>query len=98
MSALDLVRVCRAIHLDLARRDDATWEVTSANSFHLVTIADNGLLCDCQDFAIRGGPCKHIIRVGLANGDREVISALRLLIPNPRRYPAAKRPQGAGAA
>ena len=92
---IDLVRLCKAVHLETARRDDRTWEVTSADSFHLVTVADTGLLCDCRDYAIRGGPCKHIIRVGLANGDREVISALRLVVPNPQRYPAARKRQGA---
>ena len=88
---IDLVRLCKAVYLNTARRDDKTWEVTSADSFHLVTVADSGLLCDCPDFAIRGGPCKHVIRVGLANGDTEVISALRRLIPDPARYPSRKR-------
>ena len=90
MTALDPVRVSRAVHLDATPQDDTTWRVTSADSFHLVSVGDSGLLCDCRDFAIRGGPCKHILRVGLANGDREVISALRLLIPNPQRLPAQR--------
>ena len=91
MSALDPVRVCKAIHLDAISRDDVTWHVTGVDSFHFVSVGDSGLLCDCRDFAIRGGPCKHILRVGLANGDREVLSALRLLIPNPQRFPAQRR-------
>ena len=81
----------KAIHLDAVPRDDTTWRVTSADSFHLVSVGDSGLLCDCRDFAIRGGPCKHILRVGLANGDRTVIDALRLLIPSPQHLPAQRR-------
>ena len=42
----------------------------------------------------RGGPCKHVVRVGLASGDRSVIEGLRALIPNPRHFPP-KRRQGA---
>ena len=91
MTALDPVRVMKAIHLDAVPRDDTTWRVTSADSFHLVSVGDSGLLCDCRDFAIRGGPCKHILRVGLANGDRTVIDALRLLIPSPQHLPAQRR-------
>ena len=87
MSRIDLTRLARAVHLDAVPRDDVTWQVTGADSFHVVSVGDSGLLCDCADFALRGGPCKHIIRVGLASGDREVIDALRLLIPNPQRYP-----------
>ena len=90
MTALDPVRVMKAVHLDAVPRDNTTWRVTSADSFHLVSFGDSGPLCDCRDFAIRGGPCKHVIRVGLANGDREVISALRQLIPNPQRLPAQR--------
>ena len=92
MTALDPVRVMKAIHLDATPQDDTTWRVTSADSFHVVSVGDSGLLCDCRDFAIRGGPCKHILRVALANGDREVIDSLRLLIPNPHRLPA-RRPR-----
>ena len=91
MTALDPVRVMKAIHLDAVPRDDTTWRVTSTDSFHLVSVGDSGLLCDCRDFAIRGGPCKHILRVGLANGDRTVIDALRLLIPSPQHLPAQRR-------
>ena len=91
MTALDPVRVMKALYLDAVPQDNTTWRVTSADSFHVVSVGDSGLLCDCRDFAIRGGPCKHILRVGLANGDREVIAALRLLIPNPQRLPAQRR-------
>jgi hypothetical protein len=91
MREIDPIRLARAVHLDAIRRDDVTWRVTGVDSFHVVTDGDTGLLCDCRDFAIRGGPCKHVIRIDLANGDREMISALRLLIPNPRRLPAQRR-------
>lgn len=92
MTALDPVRVSRAVHLDATPQDDTTGRVTSADSFHLVNIGDSGPLCDCRDFAIRGGPCKHVIAVGLANGDRQVLEALRRLVPNPQLLPA-RRPR-----
>ena len=94
MREIDPLRLARAVHLDAIRRDGVTWRVTGVDSFHVVTDGDSGLLCDCRDFAIRGSPCKHVIRIGLANGDREIISALRFFIPNPRHFPA-KRHQGA---
>ena len=91
---IDLLRLCRAVHLDALPRDDTTWEVTSADSFHLVSVGDSGLLCDCEDCLIRHATCKHQIAVGFAVGDRQVLQALRQLVPNPRRFPA-KRRQGA---
>ena len=61
-------------------------------SLHVVTAAgDDGLSCDCTDNAVRGGLCKHILRVLLARGDRTVIERLRTLIPDPGRYSAKRR-------
>ena len=94
MSTIDLRRLARGIHLDCTPRDHETWSVVGPTSFHVVAAGDDGLLCDCQDFAIRGGPCKHALRVLLARGDRVVIERLRALVPDPGRYPA-KRRQGA---
>ena len=92
---IDLTRLARAVHLDTTPRDHETWHVMGRASLHVVTAGDDGLLvCDCEDFQIRGGLCKHALRVLLARGDRLVIERLRALIPDPGRYPA-KRPQGA---
>ena len=81
---LDPFQLALAVHLRISRRDDMTWEVRSADSFHTVTVADSGLWwrCDCEDFRIRADPCTHVIRVGLANGDPTVIEGLRMLIPD----------------
>lgn len=94
MSAIDLTRLARAVHLDAVRRDDVTWHVTGVDSFHVVSVGDSGLLCDCEDCLIRHATCKHLIAVGLAVGDRQVLQALRQLVSDPSRYPARKR-QGA---
>ncbi len=82
---IDLLRLMRAVHLDTRPQDGEVWAVTGPESFHLVSVDDSGLLCDCEDFAFCGGPCKHILRVGLANGDCDTIKALRQLLPNPTR-------------
>ena len=95
MSTIDLRRLARAVHLDAAPRDHETWHVMGRASLHVVTAGDDGLfVCDCEDFRVRGGLCKHALRILLARGDRSVIERLRALIPNPRHFPA-KRRQGA---
>lgn len=81
---IDLLRLMRAVHLDTQPQGDL-WQVTGPESLHLVTVDDSGLRCDCRDFEIRGGLCKHILRVGLANGDCDTIKALRKLLPIPTR-------------
>ena len=48
---------------------------------HVVT--DSG--CDCVDHQWRNVTCKHMLAVGLYQGNREVIRALRQLIPEPRQ-------------
>ncbi len=73
----------------------AFWHVMSTHSLHGVHIADSRPVCDCVDYATRGVLCKHILRILLAAGDRSVIEELRKLIPNPKRYPAARKRQGA---
>ncbi len=88
---IDLLRLMRAVHLDTQPQGGGLWQVTGPESFHLVNVGDSELLCDCRDFAIRGGPCKHILRVGLANGDCDTIKALRRLLPIPSRRSARRR-------
>ena len=43
--------------------------------------------CDCQDFQLHGGFCKHLLAVGLRMGEPEILRRLRLLVPNPDRRP-----------
>ena len=93
MSAIDPIRLARAIHLDAGDRGGGVWHIMGSNNFHVVTDGDSGLICDCEDF-LRGNCCKHILRTLLGLGDPAVIEGLRKLIPNPQRFPA-KRRQGA---
>ena len=88
---IDLRRLARAVHLDAAPRDHETWHVMGRASLHVVTGGDDGLVCDCEDFRVRGGLCKHALRILLARGDRAVIEQLRTLIPDPGRYPRKRR-------
>ncbi len=88
---IDLARLARAIHLDATPRDHETWHVMGRVSFHVVAAGDDGLTCDCEDHRVRGGLCKHALRILLARGDRAVIERLRALIPDPGRYPAKRR-------
>ena len=80
---IDLLRMLRAVHLDTQPQDGGVWQVTGPENSHLVTGEDSELVCDCRDFTIRGGSCKHILRVGLATGDSDTFKALRRLLPNP---------------
>jgi hypothetical protein len=76
---IDLDRLARAIHLDDVRCGYGTM-VSGGSLAHRV---DDGGTCDCRDFEIRGGPCKHVLAVLLRNADAEVLKALRGLVPMP---------------
>ena len=80
---IDTGRLARAVWLDCQPRGDGIWHVSGSSGFHVVHLADNGPLCDCRDFALGTMRCKHIMRIDLANGDRDTIAALRELVPDP---------------
>ena len=80
---MDLARLARAVHLSAERRPDGTWLVSGGAAPHVVN-PDAGI-CDCADFACRGGPCKHLARVQLALGDPGTVSALGAVVPMPKR-------------
>jgi len=42
-----------------------------------------GWTCNCIDFGVYGGGCKHLLRVRLARGDATVLRTLQLLVPYP---------------
>ena len=87
---IDLLRLMKAVHLDTRPRGDGIWHVMGRESFHVVDVAESGPLCDCVDFQRGTARCKHVIRVDLANGDRDTIAALRRLLPYPSRRSARR--------
>ncbi len=91
---IDLLRLMKAVHLDARPRGDGIWHVMGPESFHVVDVAESGPLCDCVDFQRGTARCKHVIRVDLANGDRDPIAAFRRLLPYPSRRSARSRTRG----
>lgn len=85
-SANSLLRLARAVHLD-AQRTGGGWCVSGGAALHLVS--DDLTACDCADFVIRGGVCKHQLAARLASGDAETLRELRALIAIPRQRRSA---------
>jgi hypothetical protein len=83
VSAPDLGRLARAVHLDAVRLVNGAWRVTGGANVHEVT--SEATACDCTDYGVRGGACKHLLAVRLHTGDPETLAALRALVPLPRR-------------
>lgn len=79
----DPARLARAVHLDAVQLDDGSWKVTGGASEHDVNVDASS--CDCHDFTVRGGSCKHMLAVRLRSGDSEAVEALRGLVVAPRR-------------
>lgn len=76
------IRLARAVHLDVEQLPDHTWRVLGGALEHLVSA--DATTCDCADFAMRGGACKHLLAVELRRGDPATLLALRELVPLPR--------------
>jgi hypothetical protein len=87
-------RLARAVHLDAERIAGGAWTVTGGATPHTVTA--DASACDCTDYTVRGGPCKHILAVRLRSGDSATLDALRGLVVAPRRVRAVReaRPEG----
>lgn len=83
---VDPRRLARALYLTCERKGSGLYCVSGGAESHRVQMGKEPS-CDCTDFAVRGGPCKHLLRVMLAQGDAEIIEALQLLIP----YPSQRR-------
>jgi hypothetical protein len=82
----DSARLARAVHLVVESIGTETWRVSGGVTDHVVT----GDRCDCTDYLVRGGRCKHILSVMLFTGDREVLYALREVVPLPSRSRRAR--------
>ena len=93
-----LARLARAVHLDARPLDAGRWLVTGGAAPHVVAEIESVTgcntpvpgrvvreTCDCVDFRLRGGPCKHVLAVRLRRGDAEALDGLRELVPAPRR-------------
>ena len=81
---VDLLRLMRAVHLDACRAADLEYVISGGATVHRVNLAGVEP-CDCYDHRVDGHRCKHLLRVALAEGDSEVLRALRQLIPLPKR-------------
>ena len=81
--AIDLPRLARSLYLDCAEVEPGVYRITGGELAHRVRLGAEPH-CDCTDFAVRGGACKHILRVRLAQGDVGVLRTLQLLVPYPR--------------
>ena len=77
-----LQRLARAVFLTCERTGFGLYRVSGGAESHAVKLGDDSR-CDCTDYAVRGGPCKHLLRARLARGDSKVIEALRALVALP---------------
>jgi hypothetical protein len=82
--------LARAVGLDARRLERGRYEITGGSAPHVVDIRERS--CDCTDFAVHGGACKHLLRALMAVGDPFTLSALRSLVPEPKRGRGQKRP------
>ncbi len=82
---IDPVRLARAVHLDAEAAGDGRYRVVGGAQMHHVDLrAADGHECDCADYRVRASLCKHVLRAHLAEGDPEVLTALRTLVPRPK--------------
>lgn len=80
--AVDVRRLARALYLECERETAGRYVVTGGAQAHVVEFGEEPS-CDCTDFAVRGGPCKHLLCARLARLDAEIVEALRWLVPFP---------------
>ncbi len=85
MSAIDVGRLARAVHLDCRRVAPDRYLVTGGRDDHMVDIDGGYVRCDCFDAQRNGDGCKHALCVRLHHGDSDVVNALRQLVPAPGR-------------
>ncbi|HEX6369892.1 MAG TPA: hypothetical protein VF006_13315 [Longimicrobium sp.] len=88
---VDLGRLERALALQAFPAGPRRFEVTGGEETHFVDLSpDAACPCDCPDLAWRGGPregpCKHVLRARLAEGDAETLLAVAALVAGMREY------------
>jgi len=82
-SVIDSARLARAIWLEGKLIDVDTYRVRGGAADHMVEVVGGRCYCDCIDAQVRGDGCKHSLLVRLLAGDKEVVRALRALVPAP---------------
>ena len=88
VSAIDPLRLARAIQLDARHTGIDRYFVTGGAACHEVDLRAG--VCDCTDSRVHGHQCKHLLLCRLREGDPEVIRALRQLVPMPERSRAVR--------
>ena len=88
---IDLGRLERALSLRAFPLGDRRFVVTGGDESHHVDLDPNAAVpCDCGDLAWHGrpqeGPCKHVLRARLAEGDARVLLAVAALVEGMREY------------
>lgn len=88
---INLGRLERALALQAFAVGSRRFEVTGGEESHFVDLApDAASPCDCPDLAWRGGPregpCKHMLRARLAEGDADTLLAVAALVAGMREY------------
>ena len=88
---IDLGRLERALALQAYPLGARRFEVTGGDESHYVDLDPHAAVpCDCPDMAWRGGPregpCKHVLRARLAEGDARVLLAVAALVAGMREY------------
>jgi hypothetical protein len=73
----------RTVHLEARRVDaDNRYLVSGGSRDHIVEQRDGRCFCDCADASFGAGDeCKHSLLVRLLGGDRDVVKALRRIVP-----------------
>jgi len=79
---IELYRLCRALHLDCERIADQQYRVSGAGHAYTVNLRSTPE-CPCEDRTLAGQACKHLLRAMLAEGDRDVLQTLRVIVPLP---------------
>lgn len=87
---MDAARVQRAVHLTVDDAGEGLYLVSGGAAAHVVNLEAG--TCDCTDFAVHGGPCKHLVACRLVTGDREALAMLREIVPLPKRRKAGGMP------
>ncbi len=77
---VDPYRLRRAVELRVALdpQSEAAWIVSGGTEPHRVRSEQSRLICDCFD-AARGRRCKHVLAIGVAQGDDKLVALARRL-------------------
>ncbi len=83
MTAVDPARLQRALWLEHQLIEPGRFLVYGGQDDHLVELDGEVSSCDCADALYNDEVCKHELCIRLQRGDRQVLRALRRLVPPP---------------